>query len=149
MGIDPVTHELLTDQNEKCSTTPQDQKPCRAASQKPSCAASQEIIAAEDQKVNVMLGTTSINVDNSNVSIRTENSSTDESQPLDPKTYDDPLMSYLLSDNFLEDSSWNFPASTADNFSDFGVSSSGESSAWLLSSNDLGGDGETWAWFLE
>ncbi|GMN40927.1 hypothetical protein TIFTF001_010153 [Ficus carica] len=149
MGIDPVTHEPLTDQNEKCSTTPQGQKPCCAASQKPSCAASQEIIAAEDQKVNVVLGTTSINVDNSNVSIRTENSSTDESQPLDPKTYDDPLMSYLLSENFLEDSSWNFPASTADNFSDFGVSSSGERSAWFLSSKDLGEDGELWAWFLE
>ncbi|EXB86983.1 Protein ODORANT1 [Morus notabilis] len=140
MGIDPVTHEPLNGQKDKYSSTststPQDddQKPCEANSS----SNQQEMIIAEEN--HVMLGTNS-NVDNSNVSIQTDQNSSsstdDQSQPLD-------LMSYLLSENFLEDSSWNFPTS------DFGVtSSSEESSTWLLSSKDLGDDGELWAWFLE
>ena len=141
MGIDPVTHEPLNLQS-----TLNEEKPCAATNT--------DLQELADQE-NITRGMTSI--DNSKiVSIQTENSSTDEPQPSDPKIYDDPLMSYLLSENFVEDSSWNFPASTtstttADNYSEFGVSLSEESSTWFLEKNnkDLGDDGELWAWFLQ
>ena len=114
MGIDPVTHGPL-----------QEQKPTR---EKP--------IAEEECMNNNNGGASSI--DNSSSS-GIENSSAVESQPLDPKSYDDPLMSYLLSDNFLEDCSLNFLGNgDQSGFSDFGLSSSSEeSSTWLLDSKDL------------
>lgn len=144
MGIDPVTHEPINDQS-----TPNEEKPCATTNND-----KQENIEA-DQENGIVRGMTSIDHNSKIMSIRTDqNSPADESQPSDPNMYDDPLMSYLLSENFLGDSSWNFPASTtstttADNYSDLGVSSSEESSTWLLASNkDLGDDGELWAWFL-
>ncbi|PON56241.1 MYB transcription factor [Parasponia andersonii] len=144
MGIDPVTHEPLNHQS-----TPNDEKPRAATNNNDQ----HEEIADQE---NGICGMTPI--DSSKIiSIRTEmNSSTDESQPSDPNIYDDPLMSYLLSENFLEDSSWNFPVSasttTGDNYSDFGASSSEESSTWLLGSNNkdlVSDDGDIWAWFLQ
>lgn len=135
MGIDPVTHEPLSDQ-----TSPQQDKP--------SCDINEDVsnnIVMDDQETNnnngVICSTSSFNS-----SLQTENSST-ESQPSDQIiAHDDPLMSYLLSESstvLLEDSSWNFPVCSASDhdYSDFGVS--------LLGSKDLGDDGELWAWFLQ
>ncbi|XP_062092136.1 MYB-like transcription factor ODO1 [Humulus lupulus] len=170
MGVDPVTHEPLNNDNIIQSTTAPNEeitKPCTATNNDHH--EQQDLKAEEDQEKGIttttisgngMMSPSSIDHSKINISIKTENSSTDESQPSDFNMYDhDPLMSYLLSENFLvEDSSWDFPAATtstttADNYSDhFGVysSSSEETSTWLPESNkDLGDDGELWAWFLQ
>ncbi|KAH7537889.1 MYB-like transcription factor ODO1 [Ziziphus jujuba] len=120
MGIDPITHEPLPKQ--VGTSSQQDNHVLNNH---------QEIITEN----RMQYGSSSTTTD-------TENSSTNESQPLDvnnnPIGHDDPLMSYILSGTFLEESSWNFLAA-GDNYSDFGVSSSEDSSTWFnMDYKDLG-----------
>ncbi|KAF4362990.1 hypothetical protein F8388_020506 [Cannabis sativa] len=172
MGIDPVTHEPLNNNNSNNSIIPNEEiiKPCTATTTNNSIDQKTEEEEEEEQEKGI------IDQPKSNISIKTENSSSTDNESSQPSDlinmYDhDPLMSYLLSENFLieDSSSWDFPeattttttttsTTTADNYSDhnnhFGVyssSSSEETSTWLLESNKdlLGDDGELWAWFLQ
>lgn len=120
MGIDPITHEPL----HKQVTTPQET---------PSSANDQQNVNIPEHGVS----------SNDNGSSATENSSSNEAQSLievNANSDDDPLVSYILSDTFLEDWSWNFPA-VEDNYSDFGLSSTSSednSSAWFMDCKDFG-----------
>ncbi|KAJ6748116.1 hypothetical protein OIU79_029274 [Salix purpurea] len=83
----------------------------------------------------------SITTDNSSTTTPTENSSVDErTGSSEPNSDDDPLMSCIWSEVFLDDSSWNFQA-TREDYSEFGVSKSSSehsNSPWVLDSKDLG-----------
>ncbi|KAF2315784.1 hypothetical protein GH714_040322 [Hevea brasiliensis] len=69
-----------------------------------------------------------------------DNSSITPTESSDPHSDDDPLMSYILSDTFLEDSStWNFPV-TREEYCEFGMSSLEGNSPWFLELKDLGDD---------
>lgn len=124
MGIDPITHEPLQTQEVSTSSQEDNQPTFDIVNNH------QEIAENYVQ-----------NGSNSSTTTDSENSFTNESQPLDvnPNGQDDPLMSYILSGTFLEDSSWNFLTS-GDNYSDFGVSSSQGSSTWFADYKDFGDD---------
>ncbi|KAL6123357.1 hypothetical protein ACLB2K_075879 [Fragaria x ananassa] len=121
MGIDPITHELLQRQ---VTTTPQE-TPCEVNIQ---------------QSVNIPEHGVS---GNENGSSATKNSSSNEAQSLieaNANVEDDPLVSYILSDTFLEDWSWSFPA-VEDGYNDLGLSSTSSednSSAWFMDCKDFG-----------
>ncbi|XP_050387587.1 MYB-like transcription factor ODO1 isoform X2 [Argentina anserina] len=122
MGIDPITHEHLQKQ---ATTTPQE-TPCEVKIQ---------------QSVNVPEDGVS---GNENGSSAAENSPSNEAQSIIEVNADgeeDPLVSYILSDTFLEDWSWNFPA-VEDSYCDFGLSStsSEDSAAWFMDCKDFGVD---------
>ncbi|KAF3433127.1 hypothetical protein FNV43_RR24229 [Rhamnella rubrinervis] len=123
MGIDPVTHKPLHQQVSNPRENPFE------ANNLPSFS----IINNHQETIAESCTTSS-----TTTTTYTENSSTKvESQPLlDSNKDDDPLMSYILSGSFLEDSSWNL-LSSGDNYSDFGVSSSEDSSTWLLNYKDF------------
>ena len=121
MGIDPITHEPLQKQ---VTTTPQE-TPCEAIIQ---------------QSVNIPEHGVS---GNENGSSATEYSTSNEAQSLieaDANVEDDPWVSYILSDTFLEDWSWSFPA-VEDGYNDLGLSSTSSedgSSAWFMDCKDFG-----------
>ncbi|GAV64866.1 Myb_DNA-binding domain-containing protein [Cephalotus follicularis] len=120
MGIDPVTHKPL---NKEAVTheTPNHTNDHLNFS-----------IDHEELKKDCDHGTS-----NENSSTPTENWPIDESQSLEPNNDDDPLINYILSETFLDDTSWEFPAAR-EVYSEFGLSSSEENSSWLLGYQDLG-----------
>ncbi|CAK7337071.1 unnamed protein product [Dovyalis caffra] len=132
MGIDPVTHEPL-----KKQVSPQESTvPCDANYDQPN------FNTDHDQQVLPKTsGHASSSTDNSSTTTPTENSSSvDECRSSEPNSDNDPLMSYIWSEAFLDDTSWNFQA-TREDFSEFGVSNSSSedsNSPWFLDSKDLG-----------
>ncbi|KAK9292414.1 hypothetical protein L1049_020383 [Liquidambar formosana] len=123
MGIDPITHEPLQKQ-----ATNSEEMPTHANDQ-PQFDLGQHEMPKDYGHI----------TSNRNSSSPTENSSGDESRSSDPTSDDDPLMSYILSDTFLNESSWDFPATTGEENSEFGLSSSSEENfAWLLNYKDFG-----------
>ncbi|KAJ6386582.1 hypothetical protein OIU78_016493 [Salix suchowensis] len=131
-GIDPVTHEPL----DKHGTPPESIAPCHTNYDKPNFNADgQQVLPQNCGHVS------SITTDNSSTTTPTENSSVDErTGSSEPNSDDDPLMSCIWSEVFLDDSSWNFQA-TREDYSEFGVSKSSSehsNSPWVLDSKDLG-----------
>ncbi|KAM7504651.1 hypothetical protein LguiB_003555 [Lonicera macranthoides] len=125
MGIDPVTHETL----HKQETTPQE------TSSKTSDGGEKTQISKQGLPINDGCRTSN---DNINTHIQNDDQA-NKSQPVDqPHTNEDhdPLMSYILSDAFLNDASWTF-ALAGDECSEFGLSSSDENSAWWSEFEDL------------
>ncbi|PKI54490.1 hypothetical protein CRG98_025004 [Punica granatum] len=123
MGIDPVTHEPLYKDDQ---VSPQDQTVCRP----------------DAEQVKLDVGTNgdfllpALSCENSSNCSPTENSSNDGCQSLDQSNDpDDPLMRYIWSEAFLDDSAWNFMQGTSstDEFSICGLSSSEDNASWLLS----------------
>ncbi|KAL6126996.1 hypothetical protein ACLB2K_075041 [Fragaria x ananassa] len=79
----------------------------------------------------------SVNIPEHGVSGNEAQSLVDEANA---KVEDDPLVSYILSDTFLEDWSWSFPA-VEDGYNDLGLSSTSSedgSSAWFMDCKDFG-----------
>ncbi|KAA8539811.1 hypothetical protein F0562_026503 [Nyssa sinensis] len=128
MGIDPVTHEPLHQQSISSALTPQEMS-SHPTDCPQSHATGQQELPEDDSNI------TSID----NFSFPPEKmSGDDQSQAPDPQNDDDPLMSYIWSDAFLDDAlMWNF-AAAGEECSEFGLSSSDDNSAWLLDYQELG-----------
>ncbi|EEF51531.1 r2r3-myb transcription factor, putative [Ricinus communis] len=127
MGIDPVTHEPLNKQVNPQELVPYDHH------------SSNNSHDHRDQKL-----PKTNNCDHSsssdNSSTPPENCSIDECRSTNPNSDDDPLMNYILSETFLEDSTWNFPM-TREEYCEFGKSSSSEgNSPWLLDLKNIEDD---------
>ncbi|XP_075648215.1 MYB-like transcription factor ODO1 [Castanea sativa] len=121
MGIDPITHEPLNKEATQPNTL------CQSLDQRD--------IEVNHQESTKICGQAS-SIDNS--SAPTENSSTGESQSLDPGD-NDLLMSYIWSESYLDDSLWNFPA-TGEDYSNFGSSSPENYSEFSLNYKDFFGE---------
>ncbi|KAJ9164074.1 hypothetical protein P3X46_023689 [Hevea brasiliensis] len=125
MGIDPVTHEPLQKQNNP------EAAPCN------NIIYDHQLNFNGDQHDipnNICAQAASFSSSSS------DNSSITPTESSDPHSDDDPLMSYILSDSFLEDSStWNFPV-TREEYCEFGMSSLEGNSPWFLELKDLGDD---------
>ncbi|KAF5731087.1 protein ODORANT1-like [Tripterygium wilfordii] len=123
MGIDPVTHEPLHKEEETSS--------------KEQINNNQSNFGGDQQQ---QLSLKDCDHVSSSSADNNSSSSTDESPSLDPNcSEDDLLMSYILSDAFLDNSSWNFMATTKDDDQEFGLCnwSDESSSSWLLDYQDL------------
>ncbi|KAJ6869621.1 protein ODORANT1-like [Populus alba x Populus x berolinensis] len=132
MGIDPVTHGSLSRQ-----VSPQESTvSCHTNYDQP-------IINADNQQVlpKICAHASSRTDNSSTTTTPTENSSVDECVgSSEPNNDNDPSMSFIWSDAFLDDSSWNFQA-TREDYSEFGVSNSSSedsNSTWFLDCKDLG-----------
>ncbi|KAJ6339314.1 hypothetical protein OIU77_007304 [Salix suchowensis] len=123
MGIDPVTHQPLSKQE-----SPRESRvPCPTN---------------YDQLVLPgICGHASSRTDNSSTTTPAGNSSVDgRAGSSEPNNDDDPPASFIWSDIFLDDSSWNFQA-TGEDYSELGVSNSSSDdsiSTWFLDCEDLG-----------
>ncbi|XP_068316565.1 MYB-like transcription factor ODO1 [Pyrus communis] len=127
MGIDPITHEPL----HKQVTTPQEMP--HEASNQP---------ANSDmniQQINTNIPEHGI-CTNSDGNSASENSPSDDSEPAEPNPNcseeDDPLVSFILSDTFLEDLTWDF--STSSEYSSADNPTEENSLAWFMDCNDFG-----------
>ncbi|CAK9161067.1 unnamed protein product [Ilex paraguariensis] len=119
MGIDPITHEPLHEE-----ATTQEMPIYTDAGPKT------DISLPELSSENEDHATTTDNL--------IENCSADETSLLKPHDDDDdPMLSYILSDAFLDAASWNFKAD-GDEYSVLGSSSSDDNAAWLLDYHDFG-----------
>ncbi|BFG23190.1 hypothetical protein CerSpe_094640 [Prunus speciosa] len=117
MGIDPITHEPLR----KPVTPPE--MPCKP----------------NNPPADLDMNQQNVNIPEHGISSAAESSSSNESRPLEPnpKSEDDPLMSYILSDTFLQDLTWDFSASSEDS-SPADNPAEDNSLAWFLDCKDFG-----------
>lgn len=122
MGIDPITHERLYKQAAVPREVPNITNDLQA-----------HFVFGQLEKNKKFGHVTSS--ENSNSSH--ENYSSRESPLLNPNDDNDDPLSYILSDTFLNDSPWNFPAIGVED-SELGFSSSDDNFAWLLDYQDLG-----------
>nr|WVD52784.1 transcription factor MYB8-like protein [Lagerstroemia excelsa] len=119
MGIDPVTHEPIQKEvsSQEMASQPNAEQAKRDVS-------NQELLPLSCHSSNCSL---------------TENSSTDVCQQLDQNgDLDDPLMSCIWSEVFLDDSALNFTGASTDDFSVFASSPLEDDSSWILNCKTFG-----------
>ncbi|KAF9668242.1 hypothetical protein SADUNF_Sadunf15G0108700 [Salix dunnii] len=131
MGIDPVTHEPLNKQD-----SPRESRvPCHTTHDQPIMNADNQLIPPE------ICGHASSRTDKSSTATPAGNSSVEVCVgSSEPNNDNDPPASFIWSEIFLDDSSWNFQA-TREDYSELGVSNSSSDdsiSTWFLDSEDLG-----------
>lgn len=116
MGIDPVTHQPLHKQDNK------------------GAAASHDVIYYDHQP-NFSGDQQQISKNNCEAHA-SSSCNTTPTESSEPSSNDDPLMSYKISDSFLEDSKWNFPVE----YCEFGMFSPEGNCPWFLEHKDIGDD---------
>lgn len=116
MGIDPVTHQPLHKQDNK------------------GAAASHDVIYYDHQP-NFSGDQQQISKNNCEAHA-SSSCNTTPTESSEPSSNDDPLMSYIFSDSFLEDSTWNFPVE----YCEFGMFSPEGNCPWFLEHKDIGDD---------